>query len=147
MKKIYELVRSVARAGLLLSVTALAAGESDLAFDAAWIRPLPPGMKMTAGFGQLRNTGTEAIELTAFASPEFGDISLHRTEVVDGMSRMREVVSLSIAAGETTELAPGGYHLMLMMPAGPISEGQTITVDVTTGDGRVFHFQLPVERR
>lgn len=125
----------------------LAAGEADLSFDKAWIRPLPPGMKMTAGFGQLRNMGPETLELTAFASPEFGEVSLHRTEIVDGVSRMREVPSLSIAPGETVELAPGGYHLMLMMPAGPISPEQSITVHMTAGEGRVYRFELPVERR
>jgi len=104
-------------------------------------------MKMTAGFGQLRNLGPETLELTSFASPEFGDVSLHRTEIVDGMSRMREVPSLSIAPGETVELAPGGYHLMLMMPNGPISPEQSITVHVSAGEGRVYRFELPVERR
>ena len=125
----------------------LAAGEADLSFDKAWIRPLPPGMKMTAGFGQLHNLGPETLELTSFASPEFGDVSLHRTEIIDGVSRMREVPSLSIAPGETVELAPGGYHLMLMMPAGPISPEQSITVQMTAGEGRVYRFELPVERR
>jgi copper(I)-binding protein len=147
MKRFHELVRSAACAVWLLSVTTLAASESDLVFDAAWIRPLPPGMKMTAGFGQLRNTGTEEIRLTAFASPEFGDVSLHRTEVVDGMSRMREVTSLTISPGETVELAPGGYHLMLMMPTAPLVAGQFVTVDMRADGGRAYRFELPVERR
>jgi copper(I)-binding protein len=134
-------------AGFWLWSTVLAAGEAGLEFDGAWIRDMPPGMKMTAGFGQLRNSGTETIELVTFSSPEFGSVSLHRTVMVDGMSRMREVPSLSIAAGETIELAPGGFHLMLMTPAGPASPDQTISVDMTASDGHVFHFQVPVERR
>ena len=146
MKKFSFPVRSVAWAWLL-GVGLLTAGEADLGFDEAWIRPLPPGMKMTAGFGQLRNSGPVAIELTSFASPEFGDVSLHRTEIVDGMSRMREVTSLVISPGETVELAPGGYHLMLMLPAAPLVAGQTVAVDMTGSDGRIFRFRLPVERR
>ena len=70
-----------------------------------------------------------------------------RTEIVDGMSRMREVTSLLISPGETVGLAPGGYHLMLMLPAAPLVAGQVVTVDMTGSDGRIFRFRLPVERR
>jgi periplasmic copper chaperone A len=104
-------------------------------------------MNMTAGFGQLHNTGTGAIELVSFSSPEFADVTLHRTELVDGVSRMREVPLLRIPAGETVELAPGGYHLMLMMPRGAASGEQAIRVDMNAADGRVFRFTIPVKRR
>ena len=147
MKKLFFWHGLTVCAGLLLWLCAASAGEAGLSFDEAWIRPVPPGMKMTAGFGLLRNTGAQTIELTAFASPEFGDVSLHRTEVVDGMSSMREVSSLSIAPGETVELAPGGYHLMLLMPTVALSAERTISVLMTASDGRVFRFEVPTERR
>ena len=133
--------------GLLIGSCTIAFAEQELTFDAAWIRAMPPGMKMTAAFGRLHNADTETIELTAFASPQFGDVSLHRTELVEGVSRMREITSLSIGTGETIELAPGGYHLMLMQPAGLLAVGQTVTVEMTSSDGRSFDFDVPVERR
>ena len=147
MKKFLLRVGAAAGALVLSWAGASAADGADLAFEAAWVRGMPPGMKMTAGFGRLRNVGTQEIELVAFSSPQFGDVSLHRTELVEGVSRMREVPSLVIATGEAVELAPGGYHLMLMMPVGPLSEGQAVTVDVTDAEGRVFRFEVPVERR
>ena len=133
--------------GLLLCMCTVAAAEQNLAFHAAWVRAMPPGMKMTAAFGRLHNAGMETIELTAFASPQFGDVSLHRTQLVDGVSRMREVPVLEIAAGESITLEPGGYHLMLMMPIGPLATGQTVTVEMTTPEGASFEFEVPVERR
>lgn len=147
MKKFMQSIRILSFAGLLLWVAALPAGEAGLAFDEAWIRPLPPGMKMTAAFGLLRNEGTEAIEVSSFTSPQFADVSLHRTQLVDGVSRMREVPVLEIAAGETIALEPGGYHLMLMMPVGQLAAGQSVTVGMTASDGRSFHFDVTVERR
>jgi copper(I)-binding protein len=66
---------------------------------------------------------------------------------VDGVSRMREVESLTVPADGSIELAPGGYHLMLMMPAGPIAPGDSVTVTMTTADGRTFLHEVPVERR
>jgi copper(I)-binding protein len=121
--------------------------EQQLLFDAAWVRAMPPGMGMTAGFGQLQNVGAGTIELVSFSSPQFGEVSLHRTELVDGVNRMRAVPSLVIVAGESVALEPGGYHLMLMMPAGPMQQGQRITVEMKAADGRVFRFEMPVERR
>ncbi len=116
-------------------------------FRDAWIRPLPPAINMTAGFGTLHNPGPQAIEFTEFSSPAFGDVSLHRTEMVDGMSGMREVETLSIPPGGTVELAPGGYHLMLMMPLTPLEEGRMVMIEMKSADGRSFSFQAAVERR
>jgi len=143
----HVVIRRTAILGLLLWSMGLAAGGTGLEFDDAWIRPTPPGMKMTAGFGRLHNTTTEAIELVSFSSGEFGDVTLHRTEIVDGVSRMREVPELNIPAGEAVELAPGGYHLMLMMPVEPVSEEQVVTVGMESADGRLFSFLIPVKRR
>ena len=113
----------------------------------AWIRALPTGSGMTAGFGTLENPGPGAIEIRSFTSPSFGDVSLHRTELVDGVSRMKEVPALSIEAGSSIVLEPGGYHLMLMMPVEDIMPGKTVTIEMTAADGRHFSFVVPVERR
>ena len=102
---------------------------------------------MTAAFGALHNPESEAIEIISFSSPSFGDVSLHRTELLDGVSKMREVPRLTVAAGETVVLEPGSYHLMLMMPFGKIQPGQTVKIEMTAADGRNFSFDLAVERR
>jgi copper(I)-binding protein len=133
---------------VMVGFAALTAHAKDrLAFENAWIRAMPPGMKMTAGFGALSNHGERPLTLVAFSSPAFGEVSLHRSELVDGVSRMREVTSLSLEPGQTIELAPGGYHLMLMMPRGGIEAGARISVVMSTDDGLEFSFQLPVEKR
>jgi copper(I)-binding protein len=131
----------------LLGAGGLAAGEHTLTFDGAWVRALPPGMGMTAGFGTLRNSGAKPVEITAFSSPQFAEISLHRTETVDGVSRMREVPTLRVEAGAAVELAPGGYHLMLMKPSVSLEAGQSVTLHFTTVEGGDFQFKVPVERR
>ena len=104
-------------------------------------------MKMTAGFGVLSNPEQAAIEITSFTSPSFGDVSFHRTELVDGIAKMREVPVLSIEPGATVVLEPGGYHLMFMMPSGDIQPGQVIVVEMIAADGHSFSFDMPVERR
>ena len=108
---------------------------------------MPPGMKMTAGFGTLGNVTDEEIDVDSFTSPQFRDISLHLTEVTDGISRMEEVESFSLPAGESLEMAPGGYHLMLMGPLVSMVPGQVIQLEVHAADGRVFSYMVPVEKR
>ena len=95
----------------------------------------------------LKNETSRPIEFTSFSSPAFGDVSLHETIVVDGVSKMREVESLTVASGKMVELAPGGLHLMLMMPKASISPGETIALEMTATDGRTFTFNAPVEKR
>jgi len=121
--------------------------EDRLVFADAWIRAMPAGMGMTAAFGRLTNTGATELELVSFSSPSFGSVSLHRSERVDGVSRMREVDSLRLDAGQTLELAPGGYHLMLMSPTASIAPGEEVPVEMTGAGGERFRFRVPVERR
>lgn len=134
----------------LLTAAALSACQppaTEPVFEEAWIRSLPPGMKMTAGFGTLKNETAQDIEFNGFSSPAFRDVSLHETVMVDDVSKMQEVETLTVASGESVELAPGGYHLMLMMPKASISPGRTIPVEMTAADGRTFTFDVPVEKR
>jgi copper(I)-binding protein len=154
MKEINHKLRLFCKAFVRMAFVALflgalpaSAGDPDLEFAEAWIRAVPPGMGMTAGFGKIRNTSAADIEITAFASREYGDVSLHRTEQSGNMSRMREVPSLQVPAASEIELAPGGYHLMLMKPLTAVREGQPVRVELTAADGRVFRFEVPVERR
>ena len=140
-------------AWLLLSATIFIAAcgpspeSTGPVFTDTWVRAIPPGMKMTAGFGVLSNPELAAIEITSFTSPSFGDVSFHRTELVDGIAKMREVPLLSIAAGATVVLEPGAYHLMFMMPTEEIQPGQVIVVEMIATDGRSFSFDMPVVRR
>jgi copper(I)-binding protein len=132
---------------ILVAACGGSGADTEPVLKDAWIRALPTGAGMTAGFGTLENPGPAAIEIRSFTSPSFGDVSLHRTELVDGVSKMREVPVLSIAAGSRVVLEPGGYHLMLMMPAEEILPGKTVTIEMEAADGRRFNFNVPVERR
>jgi copper(I)-binding protein len=134
----------------LLTAVVLSAckpAATEPVFEEAWIRSLPPGVKMTAGFGVLKNETAQDIEITGFSSPAFRDVSLHETVVIEGVSKMQKVESLAVASGESVELAPGGYHLMLMLPKASISPGRTIPLEITAADGRTFTFDVPVENR
>ena len=106
---------------------------------------MPPGSMMTAGFGRLINIGDKDLEIIAYASPQFNDVSLHQTIVEAGLSRMKAVPVLMVPAGSEFELAPGGFHLMFMRPAEELED--ILSIRIESADGRQFSFELPVERR
>jgi copper(I)-binding protein len=132
---------------MVLNACAPVTEQSGPVFEDAWIRPLPPGMKMTAAFGTLSTPGKKPLVFNSFSSPSFGDVSLHRTREVDGVSKMREVDELRVAPGESVVLEPGGYHLMLMVPGSDLEPGQTVHIVMSTDDGNSYGFDVPVERR
>lgn len=146
MKKIVSCVLIVVLALFSTGCRTEPAPTAPLLED-AWIRSLPPGMKMTAGFGTLTNVTGEPLELVAFDSNAFSDVSLHLTEKVDGMSSMREIDSYTLQPGEALTMEPGGYHLMLMGPLTNMAPGIIVNLDVTAADGRVFQFDVRVEKR
>jgi copper(I)-binding protein len=144
---------SRAKSSVILTVgLALLAGcgppaeDNILTLKEAWVRPLPPGMKMTAGFGELTNHGRNPVAVRGWSSPEFGDVSLHQSYEEDGVSRMREVTGLTIAPGETFRMSPGGYHLMLMAPSGPVEAGGTVRLVAELESGQRVSYELIVKR-
>lgn len=130
-----------------LTHTMALAGVNVMTLTDGWVRAMPPGMKMTAAFGTLANDGDGSLELLAWHSDAFKDVSLHRTVNEDGVSRMLEAGTMSLAPGETLVMEPGGYHLMLMAPSRELAPGDVLTIGVTTADGQRFNFELPLKKR
>lgn len=134
-------------AGIFVAACSPPAVEQTLSFEDAWVRAMPPGAMMTAGFGRLVNHTDHQLEITAYTSPAYDDVSLHQTVIENGVSRMREVPGLSIPPGGEVELAPGGYHLMLMMPTQASGPHDRVVLRIEVAEGQQFNFELPVERR
>jgi len=136
-------------AGVLLGLcafatSAMAAEPACVSVHEGWVR-LPPGaMPMAAGYGKIRNDCRTAVVVVGAGSKAFGDVSLHETTLVEGISRMREVERLPIAAGATVELKPGGLHLMLMQPEVPLAKGGQVPLRLSLEDGRKVDGQLMV---
>lgn len=133
--------------GLLVGGVALAlagaaqAGEAQsIQASAAWIRVLP-GNLPAGGYVNLHNSGNQAAALVAADSPAYAHVMLHESSSAGGVSRMSAVGSMVIPAHAGMQLAPGGYHLMLMQPKRPVAPGQAVTVTLHFADGS----RLPVQ--
>ena len=109
-----------------------------------WIRLLPGGMPMQAGFGRIENRCAMPATLVGARSPAHGSAELHETKIVDGVSRMRAVPELRIAPDSVAELKPGGLHLMLMDPRVPLKAGTKVAIEFPTKDGGVVRGEFVV---
>ena len=61
---------------------------------------------------------------------------LHQHTHINGMMKMRKVDQLSIAAGESVELVPGGYHLMLFGVQDGLGLDDTMVIELQLESGK-----------
>jgi copper(I)-binding protein len=121
-------------AGLLLTAGAQATEAQHVRASGAWIRVLPGDLPAGA-YVTLENTGDQAASLRGAHSPNYADAMLHQSSSAGGVSRMAMVNELAIPAHGKAELAPGGYHLMLMKATSPVKIGDKVKVTLSFGDG------------
>ena len=131
----------------LLSASALPQARADATTGAApaactphiaegWLRAPPMPMPMMAGFARVVNPCAADVVVTGARSEAFASVELHETRVVDGVSRMRAVAEVPVAAAGEAVMRPGGLHLMLMQPVSALAEGDTAEVELLLADGR-----------
>jgi len=109
--------------------------QGRLAVHDAWMRAMPPGATMAAGYATLSNDGDAPVTIITAQSDDFRSVTLHETIVSGDMSKMREVHRLVVAPGATVKLEPGGRHLMLMSPRHDIVAGGKVGITFLLRDG------------
>jgi periplasmic copper chaperone A len=92
--------------------------------DQPWSTATPRGASVAAGYMTIKNTGTEPDRLTGASTPVAGKVEVHEMTMDNGVMRMRPVAGgLEIKPGQTVELKPSSFHLMIMNLKGPIQQG------------------------
>lgn len=105
--------------GAALCVAALPAWAGDathgtITVQKAWARASAGKVANGAAFLTIVNSGAQADTLVAVSAGVSKTAELH-THIKEGeVMKMRAVDSISIPAGGTVELKPGGDHVMLM---------------------------------
>ncbi len=124
---------------LLCMAGSARAGECLPQIHDGFIRMLPGGLPMMAGFARIVNPCDKPVTVVKVSSAAFSDASLHESTLANGISRMRLLQELRIAPGATATLKAGGMHLMLMNPTGPMKAGKKVAIDFRLKDGRHVH--------
>jgi len=107
---------------------------ANLKVEDAWARATAPGQPVAGAFMKL-SSDTNA-QLIGASSPVAGTVQVHMMKMQDGMMIMREIKNLPLPKGKTVELAPGGYHIMLMELKQPLKPGETVPLTLKIKAGK-----------
>ncbi|MGQ9887113.1 MAG: copper chaperone PCu(A)C [Aggregatilineales bacterium] len=158
---------------LLCAVPVLAHEATDIVITGVWARATAGHMAMaddhsmhhrettaeadsemvygpSAAYMTIENRGNHPIRLSSAATDAARTVEIHETQMDGGVMRMRQMENgLEIAAGETAELAPGGYHVMLIDLPRDLLPGEAfvlaLTFDMLDDDGMVMGEPMVIE--
>ncbi len=97
-----------------------------LEFHDAWARATATGQSSGAMYVTIINRGGVDDRLLGVTASRAGMVTVHATETLDGVARMRMVRDLPIPAKATVALAPGGTHIMLGGMTAPLVVGERV---------------------
>ena len=120
---------------LILAAPATFACETvtagNLTIEHAWSKATIGAARPAVFYVEINNNGGTDDALVGIATPAADMPMLHETVVTDGVASMPHAMSVSVPAGQTVELAPGGYHGMLMGLTSALKEGDSFPVTLT----------------
>jgi len=110
--------------------------ESKLVVEHAEVVLAPSGSMMLAGYLTVWNGSKQQADLVSVQSDDFSSVSLHRTEVVDGVAKMRPIKEGVLIPGHAElVMKPGGLHMMLMEPKPDLKAGDMVGLLLAFEDG------------
>jgi periplasmic copper chaperone A len=123
-----------------------AAPSNELHIEQPWAAPTLAGVDVSAGYLVIDNETASDDRLLSATSPRAERVEIHDMTLDGAVMQMRPVERLTIPAGQTVTLAPGGMHLMFYGVAEPFAEGQNIPLQLTFGVAGTIDVTLPVRR-
>lgn len=113
--------------------------------EGAWARVSPMIERAGAAYMVIRSQSAADDALIGATSPAAGVVEMHRTEAdASGMMTMHPVPEIPLPASGSADLAPGGYHLMLIDLVQPLVEGTDVELVLTFRSGAVVTVQARV---
>jgi copper(I)-binding protein len=101
----------------------------DLVISQAWSRATPGGAKIGGGYLTIENRGPTPDRLIHCSGDIAGKVEVHEMSMKNGVMTMRPLDNgLTIEAGKTVKLAPGGFHLMLFDLKSPLKQGDKVPI-------------------
>jgi copper(I)-binding protein len=92
-----------------------------------WTRATPKGASVAGAYMSISNKGGAPDRLVGGSAAVAGKFEVHRMVMDQGVAKMRPVEGgLEIKPGETVELKPGSFHVMLTGLKQPLAKGQKV---------------------
>jgi len=130
----------------LAGLAAAAAVQAQVTVAEPWVRATVAQQKATGFFARLQ--AAKDARLVDASSPLSSIVEVHEMKLQDNVMKMRQVPALELPAGQTVELKPGGYHVMLLDLAQQVKAGDTVPVTLVfegrDGQRQSVEVQAPV---
>ena len=107
-------------------LAAAAAAQAQVEARAAWARATVQGQTTAGAYMQL--TSNERVSLVGVESAAAANAEIHEMRMEGKVMRMRALSRLELLPGKTTELKPGGYHIMLLELKRPLKKGEIVPI-------------------
>ena len=113
---------------------AFAQAPAPVAVQNAWARSTVTGQETTGAYMTL--TAREPLTLLGAQTTAAGIVEIHEMKMEGDVMKMRAADTLPLAAGKPLQLAPGGYHFMLMDLKAPFKPGSSIAMTLRFRDAQ-----------
>jgi hypothetical protein len=120
----YKKFLVLAAAGLISS-----AAFAQVTVGDPWIRATVPAQKTAGAFMQLRSS--KATRLVDVQTPVADRAEVHQMGMEGQTMRMQKVDGIDLPAGQTVNLASGGYHVMLFGLKQQLKDGEQVPLTLT----------------
>ena len=110
----------------------------------AWVRTAVPGQSATGAFMTI--THKDGARLVRGASPIAGVTEIHEMKMEGDVMKMRALPQgVDLPAGRAVDLAPGGYHIMLMDLKGALPKDSVVPITLWFKDAKGVESQLELK--
>ena len=135
---------------LVLAMAAFSANAHEyqagtLKIGHPWARMTAPGQPSGGAFLKLNNTGTAADRLLGGSTPLADHVELHSMSMEGNVMKMREVSAIDVPPGQTVELKPGAWHMMLIGLKVPLKAGDKVPMTLKFEKAGEVKVELKIE--
>lgn len=119
--------------------------HGDLTLSSGFARATLPNAPVAGAFLTITNGGDVTDRLISVETPAAARAEIHEMAMQGDVMVMRPLAEgIAIAPGAVLQLAPGGYHLMLMDLAGPLIKGKMLDITLNFERAGPVALSLPI---
>lgn len=139
------LVAALMRSILVHGASAHDYTVAGLGITHPWARATAPSQPTGGVFMTIENIGDHADRLIGASSPIAESADIHNTVNDNGVMRMRHVDTIEVPVAGSAELAPGGYHIMLIGLTEPLKKGSRVPVTLQFENAGMVEIEVAIE--
>lgn len=128
---------------LTLALVTASAAHGAVSVEEPWVRATAPGQAVAGAYLRLRSD--TPVALVAVETSASKKAEIHEMRMEGQVMRMRPVEKIALPAGQSVELRPGGYHLMLIDVIHPLKPGDKVPLTLVIESASGARQRIAVE--